>query len=193
MKCYSEQLVNLMERTGSINSEERELYLYGIRQFINVLSNFLITVVIALWMDLFIESINLQISFLPLRIHAGGYHANTKIKCNLFSFSLVVLSLFLIKYIEWNYLFSLGMLVFAVGIIIAWAPLEDSNKPLDSTEIVVYRKRTRTILLLNILVVLISFFSNIVMIYSSITVGVFMVAVLLLSSKIRDYRAELKR
>jgi accessory gene regulator B len=71
-------------------------------------------------------------------------------------------------------------------IIIVLAPVEDSNKPLDEIEANVYKKRTSTVLIVEICVFLIATVLGLDQIVYCITVSLLVLSVMLILGKIKN-------
>ena len=129
-----------------IPPEEKELYRFGVQQGLSIALNVVTTFVIGLVFRMVLESFLFLAVYIPLRSFAGGIHAKTANRCYVYS------SLLVIKF------FPLGNLIcsclsFLSGIIIfLLAPVEAEHKKLDEIEYVVYRKRSRIILVAEIII-----------------------------------------
>jgi accessory gene regulator protein AgrB len=84
----------------------------------------------------------------PLRKNAGGYHAETKSRCLLYSSAILFVSVICFVQVEWLDLGYILVAGFFFAIIFLLAPVENDNKRLELVEYRVYRKRARIILLL---------------------------------------------
>ena len=71
---YSQKLAN----NNIINSEDRELYSYGLKQGMIMLINLLTTLAIGLVFNMLAESVILTVAYIPIRIYSGGYHSRTE-------------------------------------------------------------------------------------------------------------------
>ncbi|GEM_PF-2215752 len=85
-----------------INSEDIELYTYGIQQGLLILLNILTIVIVGQIFGMLLQSVAFMISYIPLRIYAGGYHARTPAGCYIGSVILIVAVLLGIKLIPWT-------------------------------------------------------------------------------------------
>lgn len=83
----------------------------------------------------------------PLRKNAGGYHAETKSRCLLYSSAILFVSVICFVQVEWLDLGYILVAGFFFAIIFLLAPVENDNKRLELVEYRVYRKRARIILL----------------------------------------------
>ena len=88
------------------------------------------------------QAILFTLLYVPLRSSAGGYHAKTANRCYLYSILMMIAVLLAIKYISIPCFICIITLIISCGIILTVAPVEDLNKPLDSLEYTVYRRRT---------------------------------------------------
>lgn len=145
----AEQLIE----NGTIDSENREIYSYGVEQALVMLMNIITTLVIGFCFGMIWQSIIFMIIYLPLRSFAGGYHASTVLRCYMFGIILTITYLCINKYIpDTDFVISI-ITVIASVILFMLAPVETNNKPLDHTELSMYKKRTRIILLSDICII----------------------------------------
>lgn len=135
-----------------ISEADEEVYSYGIYQFIMLLLNLVTSFLLGLLFQLLIPCIVLNISYILIRINAGGYHADSPLKCYVNSTIIIAVLLAIIKWILFHPIIL--VVIFTVASIVIWftAPVETENNPLDETEINVYRKRSRFILLMEIII-----------------------------------------
>ena len=76
-----EKATDLMVRNEIISSEDREIYVYGLKQGLILLINILTTLLIGFAFNKTTETIVFLASYIPLRVYAGGYHARTQMGC----------------------------------------------------------------------------------------------------------------
>lgn len=145
----AEQLIE----NGTIDPESKEIYSYGVEQALVMLMNIITTLIIGFCFDMIWQSIIFMIIYLPLRSFAGGYHASTVLRCYMLGIILTITYLIINKFIpDTDFVISI-ITVIASMIIFIFAPVETSNKPLDHTELSVYKKKTRIILLSDICII----------------------------------------
>ncbi len=137
------RIADSLVHVGAVPSEDKALYEYGVRQGILMVINFVTAVLIGLILGMVWQTIVFLIAYIPVRSYAGGYHAGTNLTCYLLSVPLVLTVLLGIKLVPWNGYLCLITLFCAAVIIEILAPVEDSNKPLNEREKVVYKKRAR--------------------------------------------------
>ncbi len=147
----SNKLIQLLKREDVISENDTDLYAYGFFQFIMMCLNVGTTILIGLLLKAFIACILLNISYIPLRVNAGGFHAKTPLRCYLYSTAIIVALLLALKYISISFFASLFMLVLSSVIIWLIAPVATVDEPFDDVENAVYKRRTRRVLLAEII------------------------------------------
>ena len=85
MKNISSEIADMLWNQGIIQEDDVNTCKYGIDLFISSFLEILSILAIAIAFGNFIETTLLFVFFIPLRIYAGGYHADTKLKCYLIS------------------------------------------------------------------------------------------------------------
>ncbi len=136
---------------GNIQEKYVELYKVAMESALAMVINIVTTLTIGYLLGMWWHSVILFAAFIPLRSYAGGYHARGYVSCYLESCTLLTAMLFMIKNVLQKEEMIWGTwLLFAVAIaVIFWlAPLADENKPISEKETVVFKRRTRRILLL---------------------------------------------
>jgi accessory gene regulator B len=142
---FSDRISNKLLDKKIIKEDDIQIYTYG---FEIVISSFLILLAvigIGIIFNCLVKAIIFMIFFCSLRIQAGGYHADTHLKC----FSYFVLSCFigiLMAQLLSNYdkvhIVRNLVLIESCIIVIAYAPVDTINKPLNSLEKISYKKRS---------------------------------------------------
>ncbi|MDD2482169.1 MAG: accessory gene regulator B family protein [Lutispora sp.] len=142
----AEKITEKLEASQIINSEDKELYTYGLVQGFSIIISIAITAIIGTIFRMIVDVIFFTIAFIPLRLYAGGYHAKTQVRCYVFSIVMITAVLLGIRLIPWNDYICFIVALGAGSIIVSLAPVEDSNKPLDQKEKAVYKRRTYVVL-----------------------------------------------
>lgn len=142
----SKKLTDKLIDLELINDDDKELYYYGFEQGFLLLLNFMTLIIIGIIFNMVWQSIIFITAYSVLRSYAGGYHTGDKLKCYLFSIVMIIIVLWLIRWIPLNEFIYFIITVISSMIILIMAPVEDSNKPLDSKEKKVFKKRSNIIL-----------------------------------------------
>jgi accessory gene regulator B len=148
MRSIPETLTERLMEWQIVKDEDRELYTYGFRQGAVLIFNLIIIIAAGLLFNMLWQSLVFTAAYAGLRTSAGGYHARTQRDCNILSVFLIIAVLCALKWIPWSGAACLIAVAVARITVLVLAPVEDENKPLDETETVVYRKRSRSLFLL---------------------------------------------
>lgn len=90
-----EAVIFQMESAEIINKDDEEIYRFGLECFFLKVIHYLSYLFISLILHMTIPVMVSAVVLVPLRSRAGGYHANTRFGCYLFSCSMVFLLCFL--------------------------------------------------------------------------------------------------
>lgn len=124
---------NWFQRSGTITSEEQEVFEFGLERIISQLVSMLLLFALGLLYRGFLESVVFYFCFYYSRKFAGGYHADTYVKCNtlyLFTFTATLFgSRFLLSV---PIIVSLMVIisVFVMLTTILLAPINNPNNPI---------------------------------------------------------------
>ena len=127
---------------------------YGLVKVLALLEDLVFTILLGTILGIVWESIIFQISFISLRMYAGGCHSKTELRCKVHSALVTVAALAAIRLIpsgcEKICLLPLGISVI-IGVM---APVEAKNKPLSQNERRINKYKTIIILIiLNLLMI----------------------------------------
>lgn len=154
LRKLSNAIADNLISIGRFKEEDKAIYQFGLEMLLLNMFNIITTALIGLAMGRLLESFMFLALFIPLRCHAGGYHANNAFCCYLLSNSVIVLVLLLLNnppaMVERGT--GLFFLIFSSGIAAILAPVENLNKPLDDIEKKVYKIRTRIVLVAEVLI-----------------------------------------
>lgn len=182
----TEKLISLK----TIDSDDREIYEFGIQHIFITLLNLITVLIIGFLLQSTKEALVFIVAFVPLRIFAGGFHFSTPTKCYIFSSCFVAAVLLAMRY------YSIPLLIYCLlygmaGIVIlVFSPVEDKNKPLDPIEKKVYRKRTIIVFAAESFVLLIFYFAKIQFAVKSIMISTIALSLMILLGIIKNYLAD---
>ena len=176
--------------TGIIAPENKELYCYGMHQGTVILFNLLTALLIGVMLDSVPEVILYFAAYIPLRIYAGGYHAQTPRRCYFFSVILITAILLAIRFFSTSQRICCFGMVTAFILIIILAPIEDKNKPFTEKEQIFFKKQTIRLLFTETAI----FTTALYLKYTSMTTCIFMafatVTVMLILGRIKNQAIE---
>lgn len=187
MNYVVNKIVNLFISNKLIKKEDEEIYSYGLKQGFIIIINFITVIILGISLNILLEGLLFMITFIPIRIYAGGYHKRSQLECYVFStIILAVIFLILKMQIIINPLTIILISIISSITILSLAPVQDENKPLDEIEIKIFGKRARTNLLIILGIFLITLIFDKINYSFCIAISLLCNAVMLILGKIRN-------
>ena len=142
MKSISGTIANTLWTQGIIQEEDVDTCRYGLDVFISSALEITSILLIAAFVGNFFQTVLLFATFIPLRVYAGGYHADTKLKCYLISLGVYGVFTAIMNILPQGLYSLMNMLiaVFSLIMILITAPVIHKNKGVNETERKHYRK-----------------------------------------------------
>ncbi len=156
MKNISGNIADMLWSQGIIQEDDIDKCKYGIDIFLSSFIEILSILLIAIFMGNFVETALLFIAFIPLRVYAGGYHANTKLKCYFVSLGMYGVFYTILKFVPCNMYLSINLFctVFSMIVVVLKAPVIHFNKKVSNVEKKHYKKFSIEICLIETLIIL---------------------------------------
>lgn len=151
-------IIKFLVETGVVGPDEIELYSYGISLLLKKIVHTVIILVIGAISGMFWCMLVFLLSYIAIREYSGGYHAKTRIGCCtctvIVTISVVVM--FNLFPEPDSIYFQILLLICAILI---WflSPQDTDNKPLEVEERYVYRKKTRKLLTISAIILLLCY------------------------------------
>ena len=185
MEQLTDKFILALINRNIIKEEDKEIYSYGFNQILFMILNFITILIIGILFNMLFETIIFIITYIPIRIYAGGYHARTQTKCYIFSVFMLISALYIIKLqLMSNILIIILLSIISSIIILSLAPVEDKNKILDEKEIETYRKIAIKNLVIILIFLIVSLILNNIIISSCICISLFYNNIMLIIGKI---------
>ncbi|MFI3201439.1 MAG: accessory gene regulator B family protein [Eubacteriales bacterium] len=139
-----DNLANMIIESEKNTVADKEIIVYGLKTAMAQMLGIITAVALGCLFELLWESLVFLISFSCIRKYVGGYHCKKAIHCYVMSSGIMVLVLFLVLMTPDWYMSPASLLILAVSIpvILKFAPIGATNKPLDEVEKQHYRKMT---------------------------------------------------
>lgn len=168
MDMFYKKLSLYLSENQNISKDDEELYEYAAKVVTHGIINIFITILIGMFFGMLKECVCLFITFFILRKFTGGLHASKYIHCLISSIVLMILSLFIIQYLEQNscYMLFLGILIVSTILIWIFAPIDNKRKKLSIKEKKVYKYFSVILSLIFLLIVLFFLYKNFIIAYS---------------------------
>lgn len=183
----STYITEKLRSNGTISEEDKDLYIYGLFMLISHLMFFIISCVFGLILGCVFESIIFYVAFQFVRRYAGGYHASTETRCEIFS-TLSILAC--IAVIRLSKVYDIQTVLLIIGALSAicifiFAPLDTPEKPLTDKEFRYFRKVSWLILLVIIAVIVVSYIFKFKMVIVPCCLSLILESILLVTGKIK--------
>jgi len=191
VKNVSEILVDrILEKlieNNSIDVKDVEVYKFGVETTLLKALHYTSYFVIALCMNKFFEFAIIFTIFYIFRRNTGGYHAQTRIGCYLFSCVVIFLSLFATEFsFDWWGMMTVSILDLIILLILS--PIQHSNRKLEAEDIAYFRHRLKIISLVFLIVYAMTTGMRGMYLIELYTIGVTMVTVLTILGKLQSIK-----
>lgn len=156
MKSISKSAAELLAAHSAIAKEDAEICSYGLEIFFSSLLELVAIFIISAFVGNFLETVLFFAFFVPLRVYAGGYHADTKLKCFLVSIAVYLVFSFVLAYLPASLYIPMiiSELIFTSIMVLAKAPVVHYNKSVNLSERKVYRKISLYIAFAEVVIIL---------------------------------------
>lgn len=174
---------------GIIDRQDLAIYRYGLEMLFLSSLEIISVLSLAFIVGNFLETVIYFIAFIPIRIFAGGYHASTRLNCYFLSLFMYGIFTLLLKSIleEYQLIFSVSIAIISLLIIFLFAPIIHSNRYCEEVERAFYKKISRKIALVEIIMVFMCCFFDIKVLALIIALGLFSEILTLLAARILIY------
>lgn len=143
----AEKVVTAMVRRGMVEESRKIVCKWGMTYFFDTVFNIFLFAVIGILTGMPAETALFTVSYIILRVYAGGFHASTPERCCICSLMLLSAALFITDNAERAGIIFHIMTAAAVIILTILSPVSSENKPLTDGERRSYRRRALLILL----------------------------------------------
>lgn len=181
--CLTEKLLS----NGTINEEDKDLYIYGLFMLISHLMFFIIACVFGLILGCVFESVVFYIAFQFIRRYAGGYHASSETRCDILS-TLSILACIVVIRLSKTYDIQTALLIISAisaVCIFVFCPLDTPEKPLTDKEFRYFRKVSLIILLVIVSAIIVSYVFKFDIVIIPCCLSLILESILLIAGKIK--------
>ena len=156
---FAKKINDILVYKGIVQKEDADLYQYGIENGITIAGNLIASVIFGIVTGRPGLILVFLLFYASLRSYSGGCHCKSRIGCFLISMAILFIPVYTYEPVMENVPNAVILLigVLAVVIIIALAPVESINKPLDEEERKYYARVTHCITALQVCVLIILF------------------------------------
>ena len=139
------RILDWLYAQGYVNESNNKIIELGLQRMKSTFTSIIFSAIVSWLMGDVIVGLLFELTYIPIRIYAGGYHASSKRRCECLSYGSLLLCMILIFYVPMKMEIIHVLLVFSGGIILLQSPIESSNKRLNSVEKKVYRRKSNVL------------------------------------------------
>lgn len=136
---------------GYVNESNDKIIELGLQRIKNTFTSITFSVIVSWLMGDAIVGLLFELTYIPIRIYAGGYHASSKKKCEYLSYGSLLLCMILIFYVPMKKMLINLLLLYSGIIIFIFSPIESPNKKLNSMERKIFRYKSIIYLIIAVL------------------------------------------
>ena len=189
MKNIALMITDILLNNSVIDKENRDSCAYGLEIMLTSVGEFLFILLISIFFKRFFETIVYFLAFIPLRVYAGGYHANGRVRCFAILIAVFAVFLTLLNVIPQSLYIYIAVATTVINLVcvMCFAPIENVNKPLNNTEKKYYKKISNIIVFVEcgIVILLLCFFRGSIYLLS-FTFGEMSVFLSILAAEIKS-------
>lgn len=160
MKIFKE-IAEELKSNGLLDEEKEEIFTYGLEIMTSTSLQILSILLISILLGNFLPTILYFITFIPLRIFAGGYHSRTRTRCYLLSLFVYGMFSILCTILPQNYYTQFALVATFLSLIMVFisAPVIGIKRNISHGETIKYKKISRMIVFTEtLLIVTVAFF-----------------------------------
>ncbi len=154
-KKFISSSLEYIESKKTLTELDKKKLKYGLEGFYNLITKFIVLIIVAIVFDLMLELILLTVIYGLLRLYGFGIHAKKSWQCWVTTMPIYIGGCFLIKYVTIPIYIANIIWIFGIISFILFAPADTKSRPLIHKE-----KRIRA-KILSILIIIILYIINI--------------------------------
>ncbi|MCT4545185.1 MAG: accessory gene regulator B family protein [Vallitalea sp.] len=153
---FSNKISDKLVGKNVIKQVDAEIYTYGFELIISTLLIMITEICLGIIFNCLFEVLVFILFFCSLRLQAGGYHADTHLKCFSFftigCFSSIGLSHLLINYNK-SFIIIFLILIETYILVLRYAPVDTLNKPFTDSELIKFRKTSYITITVQVIII----------------------------------------
>lgn len=144
IKQFASNITSFLLSEDIILADDREVYEFGTEQILVHLAIGIAISAIATIFKILTSSIFFLLGFIALRMTGGGYHADTRFRCNILTLSVYMISMSIIQFVR---LFitkplAIGLCLITICLIFLFAPVDHKNMIFSKFEVKRARRKS---------------------------------------------------
>lgn len=182
----SNYITNILSQNNIIPSEQVSIYTFCFEYFLDQIEYIFIILLLGLLFNNFLTSVVILFISIPIRTFAGGFHANTRVKCSFFTYLIDITLIVGTTYLP-HINKSIYMLCFLLSciLIICISPVIPPEKNIDLSTYKKLKTKTNISLIIITILYLLLFFTEYANIYRVATITILLMSILILIGKLK--------
>lgn len=136
------RILDWLYAQGYVNESNDKIIELGLQRMKSTFTSITFSAIVSWLMGDVIVGLLFELTYIPIRIYAGGYHVSSKRRCECLSYGSLLLCMILIFYVPMKVEVMHVLLLFFGIVIYLFAPVESVNKRLNSVEKKVFRRKS---------------------------------------------------
>lgn len=124
-----------------ILEKQEEIVKFGICEIIYFLLEMSVLLGIAIFIKQFLGGVLILVTFAPVRVFAGGFHEQTRLRCIVRTSMLYLVLLYCLKYNIIPVYVRIMTIIITSVLLWKYAPIQSENNELNEKQVVIYRRR----------------------------------------------------
>lgn len=189
MDAILSRITSFLANNDNFDEERLEVIRYGIEILLLKVLFFIASMLLGVLLQSFWECLLFTLSFSAIRSLAGGYHADTRMKCFIQSMCMLMAVLAISKLIQRN-LFSceIVLCLSVIAAVIIWliSPIDTENKRLTNEERKILKIKSRSVLIIETVICVSTYLLNYGKVAYSIMLALIATAVLMIIGGLKN-------
>lgn len=189
MDAILSRITSFLANNDNFDEERLEVIRYGIEILLLKVLFFIASMLLGVLLQSFWECLLFTLSFSAIRSLAGGYHADTRMKCFIQSMCMLMAVLVILKLIQRN-LFSceIVLCLSVIAAVIIWliSPIDTENKRLTNEERKILKIKSRSVLIIETVICVSTYLLNYGKVAYSIMLALIATAVLMIIGGLKN-------
>lgn len=155
MNILAVRTADFLLACGAIKQKDISIYRYGLEVLYLSVLEVMSILLLAVWVGNFFETLLYFAAFIPLRLFAGGYHANTRLGCYFVSLGVYGAFSVVVAFATISYLWLVLLAMIALVIIWRYAPIVHRNHKISQKDLFSAKSISQNLALVELLVVIV--------------------------------------
>lgn len=157
MHKIADATANWLVKANAIKSEDQKLYSYATYSFLFATAPLILTMIIGIFMHMFLESILFILPFVIIRKFSGGFHLKSPTVCIFVSTGIIIAFLCAVKFVLNQGIYwpvAIATVLCAVQLFIK-SPIDSEARKLSEREVVIFGRLARCFVVVGLILIVI--------------------------------------